>query len=262
MASPRVPMVAGNWKMNTTVAEGVELAAAIAARPRPEGVDVAVLPPFVHLWAVSKVLAGTGVALGAQDCFWEAGGPYTGEVAPSMLAGWCDLVLVGHSERRALGETDEQVARKLRAALNAGLRVIVAVGELLEERRARRHFEVVDRQVVAALEGLDETALERVVVAYEPVWAIGTGESATPRDAQTMGAAIRANVGRLVSGRAAEGLRILYGGSVGAGTAEALFAGSDVDGGLIGGASLVPDAFAAIIAGAAASLRVHEPETT
>ena len=250
-AAARVPMVAGNWKMNTTVPEGVELARAITALSRPDGVEVAILPPFVHLCAIADVLRGTGIGLGAQDCFWEQHGAYTGEVSPTMLAGYCDLVLVGHSERRALGETDEQVARKLGAALAAGLRGIVAVGEVLEQRRAGKHFDVVNVQTAAALQGLDGAALERVVVAYEPVWAIGTGETASPKDAQDMCAAIRLQVGELASAEAAGRLRILYGGSVGTDTAADLFAGPDVDGGLIGGASLVPSAFEAIINAAA-----------
>lgn len=256
MTAARVPLVAGNWKMNTTVPEGIELARAIAALRRPDGVEVAILPPFVHLCVLADVLRGSGIGVGAQDCFWQQRGPYTGEISPSMLTGYCDLVLVGHSERRALGETDEQVARKLRAALAAGLRVIVAVGEVLEQRRSGKHFDVVSEQIAAALHALDDAALERVVVAYEPVWAIGTGESATPDDAQAMCAAIRAQVGELASDDAADALRILYGGSVAAGTAADLFAGPDVDGGLIGGASLSPTAFEAIIA-AAATPRPH-----
>lgn len=251
MATARIPLVAGNWKMNTTIPEGVALAQAITAVPRPDGVEVALLPPFVHLWTVAEVVAGTGIALGAQDCFWEDRGAFTGEISPLMLAGWCDLVLVGHSERRAMGETDEQVARKLRAGLAAGLRVIVAVGETLAERRAERALDVVRRQLSAAVAGLDGGALARVAVAYEPVWAIGTGVTATPDDAQTMCGAIRTEVGALVSADAAAGLQVLYGGSVTAENAGALLAGGDVDGGLIGGASLQAAAFGAIIAAAA-----------
>jgi triosephosphate isomerase len=248
----RTPLVAGNWKMNTTVPEGVELARAIVALERPAGVEVAMLPPFTHLWPLADELRGTGVGLGAQDVFWEDAGAFTGEVSPAALAGWCDLVLVGHSERRHLfGETDEQVARKLRRALSHGLRVIVAVGETLEQRDAGVTVEVVHRQLDVALGGLDPTALGGCVVAYEPVWAIGTGRTATPEQAQEVCAAIRTHAGRLVSATAAADLLVLYGGSVTAENAVSLFAETDIDGGLIGGASLKPAAFGAIVAAAA-----------
>jgi triosephosphate isomerase len=250
----RVPLVAGNWKMNTTVAEGVELARAIVALDRPSGVEVAVLPPFPHLWPVSAELRGSGVALGAQDCFWEDAGPFTGEVSPASLADWCDLVLVGHSERRhVLGETNEQVARKLRRALTHPLRVILAVGETLAQRDEGTTVHICQDQLDAALAGLDAVALGRVIVAYEPVWAIGTGRTATPEQAQEVCAAIRAHVADLVSPEAAARLIIQYGGSVTADNAAELFAEPDIDGGLIGGASLKPQAFGAIVAAAAAT---------
>jgi len=248
----RVPLVAGNWKMNTSVAEGVELARAIATRMRPSGVEVAVLPPFTHLWPVFDALAGSGVLLGAQDVFWEDSGAFTGEVSPAMLAARCDYVLVGHSERRhILGETDEQVARKLRASLRHGLRVVVAVGETLEEREAERTLDVVHRQIDAAFGGLGESLLDRCVVAYEPVWAIGTGRNATPEQAEEVCAAIRARIAALCGVDAAHRLRILYGGSITAGNAQSLFAQADIDGGLVGGASLRPDDFGAIVDAAA-----------
>jgi triosephosphate isomerase len=248
----RRPMVAGNWKMNTTVPEGIELARAIVALDRPPGVEVAVLPPFTHLWPVCGELRGTGIELGAQDFFWEDAGAYTGEVSPAALAGWCDLVLVGHSERRhLLGETDEQVARKLRRALTHPLRVILAVGETLEQRDRRLTLGVCHGQLDAALAGVDAAGLERIVVAYEPVWAIGTGRTATPEQAQEVCAAIRTHVAGLVSAAAAAALVILYGGSVTAENAASLFAEPDIDGGLIGGASLKPQAFGVIVAAAA-----------
>jgi triosephosphate isomerase len=247
----RRPLVAGNWKMNTTVPEGIELARAIVAVDRPPGVEVAVLPPFTHLWPVCVELRGTGVQLGAQDCFWEDAGAYTGEVSPAALAGWCDYVLVGHSERRhLLGETDEQVGRKLRRALAHPLRVILAVGETLEQRDDRITLHVCNRQLDAALEGVDTEGMERVVVAYEPVWAIGTGRTATPEQAQEVCADIRSHVAGIVSTAAAARLVVLYGGSVTADNAVSLFAEPDIDGGLIGGASLKPQTFAAIIAAA------------
>ena len=261
MSAPRrTPLVAGNWKMHTTVPEGIELARAIAALDRPAGVEVAVLPPFPHLWPLADELRGTGIGLGAQDVFWEDSGAFTGEVSPAMLAGWCDLVLVGHSERRhLLGETDEQVARKLRHALAHPLRVILAVGETLDQRDAAVTLDVCHGQLDAALEGLDAAALDRCVVAYEPVWAIGTGRTATPQQAQEVCAAIRAHVARLVSAEAAAALRVLYGGSVTADNAASLFAEPDIDGGLIGGASLRPELFGAIVAAAAATSATVRP---
>jgi triosephosphate isomerase len=251
----RRPMVAGNWKMNTTVPEGVELARAVVALDRPAEVEVAVLPPFTHLWPVCAELRGTGVLLGAQNCFWEDAGAYTGEISPAALAGWCDLVLVGHSERRhIMGETDEQVARRLRRALTHPLRVILAVGETLEQRDAGTTLEVIHRQLDAALDGLDAAALERIVVAYEPVWAIGTGRTATPEQAQEVCAAIRTHAGGLVSAEAAAALLVLYGGSCTPDNSVSLLAEPDIDGGLIGGASLKPKAFGAIVAAAAATV--------
>ena len=244
-------MVAGNWKMNTTVADGVALARAITDRCAHETtVDVAVLPPFTHLWPVHEALAGGAVRLGAQDVYWEDAGAFTGEVSPAMLAGWCDLVLVGHSERRhVFGETDAETAHKFVAARRHGLRVIVAVGETETERDGGVTFEVVERQIDAVLTlATTVPAADDWVVAYEPVWAIGTGRSASPAQAQEVCAHIREHV---MGRTGAEAPRVLYGGSVGADTAAELFAQADIDGGLIGGASLKPDAFAVIVAAAA-----------
>ena len=254
MAGPRTPLVAGNWKMNTTVSEGIVLARAIAALDRPQHVQVAVLPPFTHLWPLREALEGSGVALGAQDCFWELAGAFTGEISPRTLAQMCRMVLVGHSERRhLLGETDQETARKLSAARGEGLEVILAVGELLDERRAGDAEAVVRRQLDTALRGRNAADATRVVVAYEPVWAIGTGETASPEDAQAMCAAIRGHLGGLWSPDVAEQVRILYGGSVTSDNAVSLFGQPDVDGGLIGGASLRIELFAGIIAAAAAT---------
>ncbi len=247
----RLPMVAGNWKMNTTVDAGIDLARAVcAATSESHGVEVAVLPPFTHLWPVRSVISGSGVLLGAQDVFWEVSGAFTGEISPSMLAGLCDLVLVGHSERRhVFGERDEEVGRKFAAALAHGLRVILAVGETSEERDADQTFAVVDRQLDAVLGMLTEPAAsERFVIAYEPVWAIGTGRTATPQQAQEVTAHIKAHVSpRFVAGAPL----VLYGGSVTAANAASLFAQEDIDGALVGGASLRADEFAAIVAAAA-----------
>ncbi|MDQ6857225.1 MAG: triose-phosphate isomerase [Candidatus Dormibacteraeota bacterium] len=243
-------MVAGNWKMNTTVPEGVALARAVVERCGQEsGVEVAVLPPFVHLWAVRDVLSTSSVLLGAQDVYWEEAGAFTGEISPSMLAGWCDLVLVGHSERRhLLGETDEQTARKFAAARRQGLLVILAVGETEVERDAGATFAVVDRQLEAVLAGADAApGIDEWVIAYEPVWAIGTGRTASPDQADE----VCRHIGQTVAKRAGEAPRVLYGGSVTADNAADLFARPGIDGGLIGGASLKPDVFADIVAAAA-----------
>ena len=251
MSGPvRLPMVAGNWKMHTTVAEGVALARAVLASCADiAGVEVAVLPPFVHLQPVRDVLAGRSVRVGAQDVFWEDAGAYTGEVSAPMLAGLCDLVLVGHSERRhLLGETDEETGRKLAAAVRHGLVGIVAVGETEAEHDAAGTLAVVDRQLDAVLAAQPSPlGAGQWVIAYEPVWAIGTGRTATPAQAQEVCSHIRAHVER----RLGTAPRILYGGSVSAANAAELFACPDIDGGLVGGASLKPDLFATIVAAAA-----------
>jgi triosephosphate isomerase len=237
--------------MNTTVPEGLEKARQVVAGDRPDGVEVAILPPFPHLWAMHDLLAGSGVRLGAQDVFWEDAGAYTGEVSPAALSGWCDYVLVGHSERRhLLGETDADVQRKLARSLTHDLRVIVAVGETLDERELGRTLEVVHRQLDSAFTGMAAAELDRCVVAYEPVWAIGTGRTASPEQAQAVCHAIRAHMGRLVSDGAASALRILYGGSVTPSNASGLFAQADIDGGLVGGVSLKPDEFLQVVAAA------------
>ena len=246
----RPPLVAGNWKMNTTIDEGLQLAAAVRDRTRDvRGVAVAVLPPFTHLRAVRDLLRGSHVQVGAQNVFWEVRGAFTGEIAPEMLAGWCEHVLVGHSERRhLLGETDEQVGRKFAAAAAAGLHVIVAVGETEAERDAEATFEVVDRQLDAALRPFGAApAADAYVVAYEPVWAIGTGRTATPEQAQEVCHHIKEHIAAL---NGATGVGVLYGGSVTADNAIALFAAEDIDGALVGGASLHAEQFAAIVTAA------------
>lgn len=251
MAVARAPLVAGNWKMNTTVPEGLEKARRLVAGSRPQGVEVCVLPPFTHLWPMREALAGSGIRLGAQDTFWEDAGAYTGEVSPAVLSEFCDDVLVGHSERRhLLGESDDQVHRKLVRALSHDLRVIVAVGETLEERELGETLDVVHRQLDIAFEGVETDVAARCVVAYEPVWAIGTGRTASPEQAQEVCHAIRLRLGRLFSSADAEGVRILYGGSVTAENAAELFGQADIDGGLVGGVSLKPDEFLQVVAAA------------
>ena len=249
--STRIPLVAGNWKMNTTVPEGLEKARHLAAGSRPPGVEVAVLAPFTHLWPLREVLQGSGIGIGAQDVFWEDAGAYTGEISPAALSGWCDYVLVGHSERRhLLGETDDEVHRKLARALTHDLQVIVAVGETLDEREAGATLEVVHRQLDIAFSGIDREQAARCVVAYEPVWAIGTGRTATPEQAQEVCHAVRRRVGVLLGEGVARATRVLYGGSVTASNAAELFAERDIDGGLVGGVSLKPDEFLQVVAAA------------
>jgi triosephosphate isomerase len=240
------PLLAANWKMNPpTVDQAVELAlrvAPVARRARPR-VEVALLPPFVWLEPVAAALRDEGIGIGAQDCHWERSGAYTGEVSAAMLSGWCQWVICGHSERRGyFGETDEQVARKVRAALAVELSVILCVGEREEEMVAGRTEEVVTRQLRAALEGLDAD-LGRVVVAYEPVWAIGTGRNADPERAGATMALIR----KMLAGWGAGEPRVLYGGSVNADNVTAYVGLSACAGCLVGGASLKAEEFSTMI---------------
>ena len=247
---PRRKLVAGNWKMNTTRAEAVALASAVAAGVGASpAAEVVVCPPFPWLTAVADALKGSAVGVGAQNCHPKPSGAYTGEVAPAMLldAG-CRSVIVGHSERRhGLGETDEFLNEKAKAALSAGLRVIFCVGELRAEREGNQTEAVLDRQVTVGLRDLPADKLGALVVAYEPVWAIGTGLTATPDQAQEAHAFIRGKLGSLYGEKIASDLPILYGGSVTPDTAAGLFAKPDVDGGLVGGASLKADSFLTIV---------------
>ena len=251
----RRPMVAGNWKMHGSQLSNAALLDGVLAGVGATAAEVVVCPPFVYLAEVAARLARTAVSLGAQDLCAEPGqGAYTGEVSAGMLRDvGCSHVIIGHSERRALfGETDALVARKSVAALAAGLVPIICVGELFEERDGGRTHEVVGRQLDAAIAGVRESSfglagLERCVIAYEPVWAIGTGRTATPEQAEDVHAFIR---GRIAANDAtiAGSMRVLYGGSVKAGNARELFDMPDVDGGLIGGASLKAEDFVAIVA--------------
>lgn len=244
----RRPLVAGNWKMHGTCAGVAELIQGLRGLDYSGEVDVAVLPSCLHISQVVEGLRDLSFSIGAQDCAVEAvQGALTGEVASSQLAdSGCVWVLVGHSERRHIvGEDDAVVVRKFAAALAGGLVPILCVGETLEQREAGRTLEVVGRQVSAVIEALGVDVLARAVVAYEPVWAIGTGLTATPEQAQEVHAAIRAQVAA-ANVEIAQGLRILYGGSVKAANAAVLFGMPDIDGGLIGGASLNADEFGAI----------------
>jgi len=248
----RRALVAGNWKMNGSRAMAHDLAAAIVAA-RPDKADVLLCPPTPYLAVVAETLAGSAVLLGAQDCSEHASGAYTGEVAASMLADCgCSHVILGHSERRQLfGDDDARVAAKVARAHGLGLKPVLCVGETLAERRADATEAVVARQLDAVL-GLDGIAaiLADLVIAYEPVWAIGTGETATPDQAQAVHAFIRERVARTDAARAAD-MRLLYGGSVKPANAAELFAMPDIDGGLIGGASLEAEPFLAICNAAA-----------
>ncbi len=245
-------IVAANWKMHTTPADAGDLAAVIAARTEHPDVTRVICPPFVCLAPVRDALAGRNVAVGAQTCHHELAGAYTGEVSAPMLAGLATWVILGHSERRRdAGETDALIGRKLTRAVDAGLRPIVCVGEQLAEREAGREIHVVAAQVRGCLAGHDPGALARagLVIAYEPVWAIGTGRSATAQDAAVMADAIRAAIADLGWGsQAAAEVPVLYGGSVTSSNAGEFFAEPGVDGALVGGASLKPDEMAAIVA--------------
>ncbi len=245
----RKRIIAGNWKMHLTGAEATALVAQLRATCDLDDVEVLVCPPFTALAAVREALRGSRIGLGAQDLFWEAQGAFTGEVAPGMLkdAG-CAAVIIGHSERRtSFGETDQTVNKKLSAALGAGLAAIVCIGETLAEREAGTTFDVLKRQLSGAFKGRSAGDLQRVVIAYEPVWAIGTGRNATPDQAQEAHAFIRRWVAQTFGQDAAERLRIQYGGSVNGGNAAALLGQPDVDGALVGGASLKADQFSAIV---------------
>jgi triosephosphate isomerase len=248
----RLPIVAGNWKMHGSRSETARLIEELLAQCPPTPVAACVVcPPFVYLQEAGRLLRDSQFSLGAQDVCADAQGAFTGEVSAAMLkdAG-CEYVIVGHSERRLLyRESDQLIARKFGAAYGKGLVPILCVGEQLAEREAGRTREVVARQLDAVLELCGAGALEQGVIAYEPVWAIGTGRNASPEQAQEVHAFIRARIGAR-DARIAAATRILYGGSVKAGNAAELFAMPDVDGGLIGGASLKADEFLAILAAA------------
>jgi triosephosphate isomerase len=252
----RRPVVAANWKMNTTVDEAVALARAVLAEIGAlHGVERVLCPPFVSLTAVRPLLAGTGVALGAQTMHWEKAGAYTGEVSAGMLAGLCQYVIIGHSERRQyFGETDTTVNRKARAALAAGLTPIICVGENLEQNERGQTADVVTGQVRGAYADLSADDAAKTVIAYEPVWAIGTGRAATPAGANAViGLNIRGALADLYASGLADQVRILYGGSVTGANAVELMTQPDIDGALVGGASLKPADFGLIVRAAAGS---------
>jgi triosephosphate isomerase len=251
----RKPFVAGNWKMNKTGEE----ARALVAEMLPDlkaaaSIDRAVCPPFPYLMPVAAMLAGTGIGVGAQNMYWEESGAFTGEVSPKMVAEFCQYVIIGHSERRAyFGETDETVNRKVKAAFAYHLIPIMCVGETLAENEAGRTAEVVERQVREGAQGLETALAASLVIAYEPVWAIGTGRAATAQGANSvLSDVIRPTLQKMFGADVAQAVRIQYGGSVNAKNAAEFFAMPDIDGALVGGASLKPADFLAIVKAAAA----------
>ena len=255
--SNRTPLIAGNWKMNKTPAEGVELAKALVAQVGTESaVQIVLCPPFTALDAVGRAIEGTHLALGAQNMHDKASGAFTGEVSATMLRGLhVGHVILGHSERRSIfGEDDAFINRKVLAALEASLKPILCVGELLSEREAGRTNEVVRVQVEKGLAGVAAGKAEQVIIAYEPVWAIGTGKTATPAMAQEVHAYIRSLLAVQFGPEIAARIRILYGGSMKPDNADALLAEHDIDGGLIGGAALEAKSFVDLVRSASKSL--------
>lgn len=245
----RKPIIAGNWKMNCTIAEALELVKRLKERLSDvRGREIVIAPPYTALIPVSGNLIGSNMTLAAQNLFWEDKGAFTGEISAEMLVdAGCDYVIVGHSERRQLfGETDEAVNRKIRTALSAGLIPILCVGETLSERENGATLSVIERQLTTALSDVNMAEPEDMVVAYEPVWAIGTGKTATPAQAQEVHTYIRGLLKRIYSD-GADGIRILYGGSVKSENIDELMAEADIDGALVGGASLKADSFARIV---------------
>ena len=245
----RKAVIAGNWKMNKTPAEAKTLIEGIKPLVKAAGCDVVCCVPYVDLAVVLEAAKGTNIGVGAENCHWEKSGAYTGEVSAEMLASMgVKYVIIGHSERRQyFGETNETVNKRIRAALDAGLTVILCVGESLEQREQGVTSELVALQTKIALGGVSKDELARIIIAYEPIWAIGTGKTATSDQANEVCKTIRDTVAAVYDQAAADALTIQYGGSMKPGNAAELLAKPDVDGGLIGGASLKPDDFAAIV---------------
>ena len=249
----RRPFIAGNWKMNTNRASAVALAQGVAKQAAAlDGVDLAVCPPSCYLDAVGRAIAGSKVALGAQNMYHEKDGAFTGELSAAMLRDLgCKYVILGHSERRhILVETDAAINKKVHAALAAGLLPIVCVGELLSEREAGNTLTVIQTQFDGSLAGLSAEQMGKVVIAYEPVWAIGTGKVATPQQAEDVHLALRKIIAKRYNSSIADSVRLQYGGSVKPENAAELLKQPDIDGALVGGASLKADQFLGIVAGA------------
>jgi triosephosphate isomerase len=252
-------LIGGNWKMNGDLAGGVELAEAVAAAflPLAEHADAVVFPPFPYLQAVGRAIGHSGIRLGAQDCSAEANGAFTGDVSAEMLTDLgVSMVVIGHSERRRIHhESDRLVNEKVHMALGSGLQVMLCVGETWEERSAGQAKAVVSTQLQGALQGVKGDQLKEVTVAYEPVWAIGTGKTASPKDAAEAHEAIRVDLDQLYDRSSSAAVRILYGGSVNAANAPGLFAHLEIEGALVGGASLKAADFASILESAATAFR-------
>jgi triosephosphate isomerase len=246
----RLPFMAGNWKMNKTTGEAIDLVRELkAAISGVKGVEVAVAPPFTALYAVCKELEGSSIRLAAQNLYWEEKGAFTGEVSPLMLKEvGCHYVIIGHSERRQFfGETDETVNRRIKAALAQGLKVIFCIGETLKEREEGKTFSVIERQVEDGLKNLSDKEMKNMVIAYEPVWAIGTGKTATPGQVEEVHRFIRGKIEKLYSREVSEEIRIQYGGSVTPENIKGLMEQVNIDGALVGGASLKAESFSKIV---------------
>jgi triosephosphate isomerase len=250
MNAKRRPILVGNWKMNMTATQALELASKlIPLIASVKDRDIVLGPPFTSIAAVAETIKGTNISLAAQNLHWEDKGAFTGEISADMLLdSGCKYVIIGHSERRQyFGETDESVNKKVKQALKKGLLPILCVGETLAEREAGKLNDIISRQVTGGLKDISAEDMKKVVVAYEPVWAIGTGKTATPGQANDVHALIRQKVKALYSADIAEGLRIQYGGSVTPENVSVLMAMPDIDGALVGGASLKPESFAALV---------------
>lgn len=246
----RMPLLAGNWKMFKTIPEALDLVNGLKKNcGNVKDREILVCPPFTALYAVSAALKGSNIKVGAQNLFWEMKGAFTGEIAPGMLAdAGCKYVIIGHSERRQyFGETDETVNKKMKAAFASGLTPIVCVGETLAEREKNITFSVVERQVKNGISGLTPEQSKVLVIAYEPVWAIGTGKTATPQQAEEVHAYVRKLYGELYGAEVSDAVRILYGGSMKPDNISELMKQPNIDGGLVGGASLEVDSFTKII---------------
>jgi len=244
----RTPLIAGNWKLHKTLTEAVDLVGALKTAVNDvKDVEILVAPPFTAISMLATKLAGSNIKLGAQNCWFETSGAFTGEVsAPLLKDAGCDYIIIGHSERRQIfGENDETINRKVQAVLEAGLSCILCIGETLEERESGDMFEVLTRQVKEGLAGVKN--MEKVVIAYEPVWAIGTGKTATSEQAQEVHSFVRGMLQGLYDQQVAMATRILYGGSVKPENVDELMSMDDVDGALVGGASLKADDFARIV---------------
>jgi len=246
----RKPLIAGNWKMFKTHLEAVETAEKLVSLTRGKtDSEVMISPTFISLFKVSSVLKNTGISLGAQNLHWETEGAFTGEISAEMLLSCgCEYVIIGHSERRQyFGETDESVNQKLSAAIRAGLSPVLCVGETENERESKETFSVLDKQIEIGLQGLFSNDLGKLVLAYEPVWAIGTGKTATSEQAQEVHAFLRSKISKMLGEALSLSTRIIYGGSVKPGNISELMAMTDIDGALVGGASLDAETFSQIV---------------